>query len=103
MPKYIETLEEFKAETGKDQYTLIDFTASWCGPCKMISPEFERLDGEYPNVHCFKVDVDDNDAAAAHAKIQAMPTFKLYKNGQVVKEMVGASKDKLKELFDAAQ
>ena len=58
---------------------LVDFTASWCGPCKMIGPYFEELAAKFQNVVFVKVDVDDLDDIAAECGISAMPTFQLYR------------------------
>eukprot|EP01147_Barroeca_monosierra_P000851 gene851-4123_t len=99
MVQYLETLESFDEAIASDSYVIIDFTASWCGPCRMIGPVFEKLAESHPNVKCFKVDVDNNSDAAAKAQIRAMPTFKVYKNGEVVKELTGASQDALEKIF----
>lgn len=66
-----------------------------CGPCKFIAPIFEALAEENPDCEFVKVDVDENEEAAAACGIQAMPTFQVYKNGKKVDEMRGASKDGL--------
>ncbi|EEH60844.1 uncharacterized protein MICPUCDRAFT_50406 [Micromonas pusilla CCMP1545] len=81
---------------------LVDFTASWCGPCKMIAPFFEELAAKYPGVVFVKVDVDDLDDVAAECGISAMPTFQLYSNGVKVQELTGADKDKLEALAKSA-
>ena len=75
----------------------IDFTASWCGPCKAIGPKFVALKPLYSNITFFKVDVDENSEASTAAGITAMPTFQFFHNGIKVAELVGASEDKLKE------
>ena len=54
------------------------FTASWCGPCKMISPDIETLGKEATNVLVLKIDVDDCDEVASQCKIDCMPTFKFH-------------------------
>ena len=77
---------------------LIDFWAEWCGPCRMIGPEFVKLSNEYQNVVFLKVDVDQVESVAASCGISAMPTFQVFKDGKKVDELVGASKEKLLEL-----
>lgn len=88
---------DFKAKTATAT-TIVDFTASWCGPCKAISPFYNELATKYPSVQFIKVDVDEVDQAAAEAGVTAMPSFFVYKEGKVVDQMVGASKEKLEEL-----
>merc|ERR1712050_175718 len=79
---------------------IIDFTATWCPPCKMIGPKFEALaaSGDYPNITFKKIDVDDNKEASEAAGIACMPTFKVYKDGKEVEKLEGANESKLKEL-----
>lgn len=78
----------------------MDFTASWCGPCKRIAPFFEELSAKYPSVTFIKVDVDDLDMVAGAAGIRAMPTFLIYKDGKPVPDakLEGASPDALEAL-----
>jgi thioredoxin 1 len=78
---------------------IVDFSATWCGPCRMIGPEFAKLSEEFTSVVFLKVDVDQVESVASKCGISAMPTFQVFKDGQKVDELVGASKDKLKELI----
>merc|ERR1712035_73033 len=91
MVRQVETLEEFNAilkEAG-DKLVVVDFTASWCGPCKQIGPHFEKLsnEAENKNVIFLKVEVSE------HCGIQCMPTFMFFKNGSKVFEFSGANND----------
>ena len=97
MVKEVKTLEEFEALL-KDETKLIvvDFTASWCGPCQMIKPHFEKMSEDYTDVVFIKVDVDENADTAEKAGISCMPTFHFYKGGAKVEEMQGANVDGLK-------
>merc|ERR1712048_771830 len=74
----------FKTFIGADKPSLIDFYADWCGPCKAIAPELEKMAEKYTGVQFAKVNVDDNEEVAAQEEISAMPTFKLYKSGKLV-------------------
>ena len=81
---------------------VVDFTASWCGPCKSIAPFFEELAGKYPDIEFVKIDVDELEDVAGECGISAMPTFQVYSNGVKVSEMTGADKDKLSALVKEA-
>jgi thioredoxin 1 len=77
----------------------LSFSASWCGPCKMIAPFFQELSAKYTSLTFIKVDVDELEEISTEAGISAMPSFYIYKNGQIVDKLVGASKEKLEELI----
>lgn len=79
---------------------VVDFSATWCGPCKMISPYFDELSSVYTNVAFLKVDVDDLPDVAQEQGVRAMPTFMAFYNGAKVDELVGADKNKLKDMID---
>jgi len=98
---YIDTKADFDAKLKEagDKAVIVDFTASWCPPCQMIAPVLEELATANPTVIVYKVDVDKNEETSEAAGISAMPTFQVYKNGEKVEEMCGASKGKLEELF----
>ncbi|MFC5542524.1 MAG: thioredoxin [Bacilli bacterium] len=69
---------------------LVDFWATWCGPCKMIAPVLEELDAEMGSeVKIVKVDVDNNPATAAEYQIMSIPSLLLFKDGQLVAKTVG--------------
>ena len=82
-----------------DKLLVIDFTATWCPPCKMIGPKFEAMAGEFTDCVLKKVDVDANSEAAQAAGIQCMPTFKFYKGGQEITaaKIEGANEAKIRE------
>jgi thioredoxin 1 len=77
---------------------LVDFTATWCGPCQRIKPFFKKLSGEY-NAEFLQVDVDDRDDIAGKAGVSSMPTFHLYFDGKKIGEVIGAKEDGIESLL----
>jgi len=75
------------------------FTATWCGPCKNITPYFHELNEKYKNVLFLKVDVDENEETTQECDINSMPTFQFYKSQNKVGQFSGADKNKLLNLI----
>ncbi len=82
--------------------TLVDFWAEWCQPCKMLAPTVEELAGEYEDkILVGKLNVDDNPVTATKYGIRGIPTLLLFKDGQVVQQVVGVkSKAEIKKMID---
>lgn len=69
---------------------LVDFWAEWCGPCKALAPKLEEIAGEYKEkMKVIKVDIDNNHESPANYGVRGVPTLLLFKNGQVVDQLVG--------------
>merc|ERR1712224_901866 len=85
----------YLGQTANGKLLVVDFTASWCPPCKMIAPHFDRLSKENPDVIFIKVDVDDAADVASELEISSMPTFKFFKSKVEVSSFSGASLPKL--------
>ena len=68
---------------------LVDFWASWCGPCKMIAPILEEIDAERPDVKIAKVNVDEQMELAMEYKVSSIPTLLVFKGGSLEKKSVG--------------
>ena len=91
----------FDEAVASEKLTLVDFFATWCGPCKMIAPTLEKFSNDYTDIQVIKVDVDELEDVAQAAQVSAMPTFKFYKAGKVVDELVGANPNALEEKIKA--
>ncbi|MDF2820133.1 MAG: thioredoxin [Clostridiales bacterium] len=84
------TVENFEDEVlNENKPVLVDFWASWCGPCKMLSPIVEELAEELTNVKICKVNVDEQGALAEKFRVMTIPTLILFKEGKVVNTSVG--------------
>ena len=97
------TAEDMREENlSQNNLTLVDFWATWCGPCRMLSPIVEELAGETPDVVFGKVDVDQNMELANALRITAVPTLMLFKQGKLVERVMGVRpKEDIKGLIDA--
>jgi UBX domain-containing protein 1/4 len=98
MAQYIVDPAEFAKLISKSTLTVVDFTASWCGPCKRIAPIYDGLAEKYQDVTFLKVDVDEAKDIAGQQGVRAMPTFKFFINSKQVDELQGADPAKLEEL-----
>jgi thioredoxin len=82
---------------------IVDFWAPWCGPCRVVSPILEEMNGERDDLRVVKVNVDENQAIAARYEILSIPTMILFKNGEIAKKVIGAlPKARLVAEFDPA-
>ena len=84
------TLENFEAEVIKsDMPVLVDFWASWCGPCRMLSPIVDQIADERTDIKVGKVNVDEQEELAMRYGIMSIPTLIVFKNGEIVKKTMG--------------
>ncbi len=84
-------MENFNDIINGNQLTLVDFFATWCGPCKQMHPVLEQLKAsEGENLRIIKLDVDKNEALASAYRIQSVPTLMLFRNGELLWRQSGA-------------
>ncbi|PKA48357.1 Thioredoxin H2-2 [Apostasia shenzhenica] len=83
------------AHKDSNKLLVVDFSAKWCGPCRLIEPAFRALAARFTDVSFVKIDVDELSAVAQEWKVQAMPTFVLMKAGREVSRVVGADQAQL--------
>ncbi|EJD04185.1 thioredoxin-domain-containing protein [Fomitiporia mediterranea MF3/22] len=96
----LKDLNDFLAIQPNDKLTIIDFHATWCGPCKMIAPFYKELAENYKNANFLKCDVEQAKPIAQEYGVTAMPTFIFLQGNKKVHEEVGASRDKLKNAIE---
>jgi thioredoxin 1 len=97
------TDENFKNEIAKG-VTLVDFNATWCGPCRMLSPIIEEVALSFKGrAHVAKVDIDSEQATASEYQVSSVPTLILFKDGKEVNRLVGLrDSDSIKEFIEEA-
>ena len=81
----------FEELLQSSKLVIVDFWATWCGPCRMLSPVLDQVEAEMASeIEVVKVNVDDADEVAAQYRIMSIPTLLFFKNGQIVDKTVGA-------------
>ncbi len=95
------TKDNFQAEVIEAKGTvLIDFWASWCGPCRMLSPIVDQVAEEHPDIKVSKINVDEEPELASQFDVMSIPMLVVFKDGQKVNESVGLiPKEKVEELI----
>ena len=84
-------MENFNDIINSAQLTLVDFFATWCGPCKMMHPVLEQLKEELgESIRIIKIDVDKNNSLAMNYRVQSVPTLMLFRKGEMLWRQSGA-------------
>ena len=87
-------------DNNKGRLAVVDFFATWCGPCRMMAPKFAALSEQHADVAFASVDVDGMDQdIIRQCEVSAMPTFQFYRDGKKIDEIVGANPGKLEALI----
>lgn len=97
----IQSKEEFAEALKHDGLVVVDFFATWCGPCKMIAPLLDKFAAEYSQAKFIKVDVDEFGELAQEYEVSSMPTVLLLKGGSVVTKVIGANPGALKQAISS--
>lgn len=95
------TKDNFENEIVKaDKPVLVDFWASWCGPCRMLSPIIDEIAEEHPEIKVCKINIDDEAELAIRHGVMSVPTLMLFKNGEIAQTAVGVRpKDEILDLL----
>ena len=88
---------------NKSKLVIVDWSASWCGPCKQIAPIYNKLSEQYSNAVFIKCDVDELSSSASDAGVQGVPTFHFIKNDELVDEFTGADSQKVVQTIEKHQ
>lgn len=89
MIKHIHDKNEFSKEIADNDKVLVDFFATWCGPCQMLTPVVEKISKDHPELLVIKVDVDQAPELAAMYTIFSVPTLQYFENGKLVRQEAG--------------
>lgn len=102
--RLVTSKEDYDEILQKNKVVVVDFYATWCGPCRQVAPTFEEMStaDEFDSVIFLKVDVDELAEVAESQQVNAMPTFKIYKDGSPAETLVGANMGLLKEALRKA-
>jgi thioredoxin 1 len=86
----LEKTNEFDSIVEKNEHVLVDFYATWCGPCRMLAPVLEELSEDLPELTILKVNVDEQPELASQFNVISIPTLVVMKDGKIVNQSLGA-------------
>lgn len=100
MVKQVNSVDEFQELISTPNLVVADFFATWCGPCMNFAPKFETLSKEYSNATFVKIDISEVPELQTRYSIASIPAFKLFKDGNVIAEVVGANAINLRNAIE---
>ena len=80
--EYIENVEDYEGMVASADHVIVDFFATWCGPCKNLDKEIKKAKDKYPDLKIFKVDIDESDEISDYYEVENLPTIFYYKKGE---------------------
>lgn len=95
----IESVEEYNSIIASNKAVFVDYYAQWCKPCGQIAPHIDAFQKKYPNIKIIKVDFDEFDSIVQDEKIEKLPTFKAFFEGEVIGTQIGVKLDQLEALI----
>ena len=103
MPLHVDQTNFEQEVLQSKKPVLVDFFATWCGPCRMLGPTIEEIEAERADVKVVKIDIDESPAIANAYRISAVPSVFIFRNGKVAAQTMGVRpKDQLYRLIDIA-
>lgn len=97
----IESAEQFLDAVKSDKVTVASFSAPWCGSCKMVAPKVAELAAELKDTPFVKVDAEELEEFCDEIEVDGFPSFRIYKNGEVVADYTGSKFEKIEEFIRA--
>jgi thioredoxin 1 len=94
----VEVIED-GSQIPQDGVVVVDFFATWCGPCKQIAPYYQQMAGTFPGITFLKADVDEAQGLAADYDVQVLPTFVVFKDGKIQHTIKGADLNRLMKVL----
>ncbi|KAK8810294.1 hypothetical protein WA538_002869 [Blastocystis sp. DL] len=100
---YIKDDDTYHTLKSGSKPCIMNFSATWCGPCKMMAPQFAALSSAYDSVNFVKIDVDNSPNLTMEEHITSVPTYLLYKNNKLIEQFAGADVNRLKKMIVDAE
>ncbi|GAB9467152.1 hypothetical protein Gpo141_00004509 [Globisporangium polare] len=95
----IETVEQFEQAVKQDKLSVVSFSAPWCGGCKTVAPTVAKLAEELKDTPFFKVSAEELEEFCDEIEVDGFPSFRIYKNGQVLADYTGSKAEKVEEFI----